>query len=122
VKAAGHERCTASTGICEHITIGHGKLDDLGYWQHGCWTCAREAEKGSRGESYWPGCACWKLTLIMHITKFVMGDRHPVTIYYGPWIEFDKRQFMTVSITCVESWCRQMGYKLDYVAGAAAPE
>lgn len=41
---AGHS-CSVSTGICERLTFGTGKLNDYGYWEHGCPECAHECEK-----------------------------------------------------------------------------
>ena len=49
----GRPECHASTGICERITFGTGKLDEYGYWEHGCDKCARAWEK-LYGEKAWP--------------------------------------------------------------------
>lgn len=60
--------CRASTGIHESdnsdgtpekpwgLTFGSGQLDDYGYWEHGCFACARwhEQEDGVPIKSYWP--------------------------------------------------------------------
>jgi len=41
----GHEKhCTSST-IAEDLSFGYGHLDDNGYWQYGCYECARAHEK-----------------------------------------------------------------------------
>jgi hypothetical protein len=41
----GNKECSASTGICESVTFGSGKLDFYGYWEKPCAICAREFEK-----------------------------------------------------------------------------
>jgi hypothetical protein len=38
-------RCACSNGIHEGTTVGYGELDDHGYWEHGCYLCARELER-----------------------------------------------------------------------------
>ena len=43
--ACGNLLCGVSTGICGGLTFGSGKLDDNGYWEFPCYTCAREFEK-----------------------------------------------------------------------------
>lgn len=35
-----HTKCRASTGICDNITAGQGKLDENGYWEIPCPECA----------------------------------------------------------------------------------
>ena len=61
-------RCSASTGIHERtdadgtaerpwgLTFGRDKLDEYGYWEHGCEACARwhEQANGVPIGSYWP--------------------------------------------------------------------
>ena len=42
---AGHEQCCVSTCIIDCLSFGSGLLDDLGFWQHPCYECAREHEK-----------------------------------------------------------------------------
>lgn len=39
-RPCGNPQCCTSTGIHEGLTFGHGKLDDLGYWEFPCRTCA----------------------------------------------------------------------------------
>ena len=47
--------CACSTGIHEGTTVGYGELDDHGYWEHGCYLCARELERKFPDEgSVWP--------------------------------------------------------------------
>lgn len=41
----GNSDCCVSTGICESLTFGSGKLDEYGYWENECWDCARAWEK-----------------------------------------------------------------------------
>ncbi len=43
--ACGKAKCGVSTGICESLTFGSGNLDFNGYWEHGCYECARQWEK-----------------------------------------------------------------------------
>jgi len=52
----GHDDCACSTGICERLTFGRGKLSDNGYWEIPCDVCARTAESrdGVAVGSYWP--------------------------------------------------------------------
>lgn len=38
-------RCSVSSDMCENLTFGWGKLDDLGYWKHECAPCARAYEQ-----------------------------------------------------------------------------
>lgn len=38
-------KCSVSSDMCENLTFGWGKLDDLGYWQHECVPCARTFER-----------------------------------------------------------------------------
>lgn len=37
--------CNRSEGIHEGLTVGHGEPDDYGYFNHGCYFCAREIER-----------------------------------------------------------------------------
>jgi hypothetical protein len=39
VRACGHN-CFVSSGICEEMTFGRGKLSDSGYWEIPCELCA----------------------------------------------------------------------------------
>jgi hypothetical protein len=45
MSACGHPECAASTGFHDGLTFGRGDLDDHGYWEHPCATCAREWER-----------------------------------------------------------------------------
>lgn len=36
----GNSNCGVSSGICEELTFGHGKLSSSGYWQFPCLKCA----------------------------------------------------------------------------------
>jgi hypothetical protein len=54
LQACGNQNCCCSTGICERLTFGSGALDDYGYWEFPCWTCARDYEKENPGEDAWP--------------------------------------------------------------------
>lgn len=36
--------CGTSTGICDSLTFGRGKLDNYGYWSEPCFECARAFE------------------------------------------------------------------------------
>jgi hypothetical protein len=44
---ADHSRCSYSGGIHDGPTAGRGKLDQWGYWEHPCPTCARALEQRS---------------------------------------------------------------------------
>ncbi len=37
--------CAVSHGICGSLTFGSGELDDYGYWERPCSTCARSFER-----------------------------------------------------------------------------
>lgn len=52
------ENCGTSTGICEGLTFGTGKLDFNGYWEFPCWSCARKHEV-----SHPEAGACWPYDL-----------------------------------------------------------
>ena len=39
-----HASCGFSTGIHGYLTVGHGELDEHGFWEHGCVECARRHE------------------------------------------------------------------------------
>lgn len=45
IRAKGHEHCKTSSGIHECLTFGNGELDGFGFWEKGCYECAREFEK-----------------------------------------------------------------------------
>lgn len=53
-RACRRRDCIVSTGICGHVTFGTGKLDEYGYWEHGCELCARAYEKRNPGKKTWP--------------------------------------------------------------------
>ena len=40
-----HSQCQISTGICESITAGQGKLDDMGYFAFPCPACAARMQE-----------------------------------------------------------------------------
>jgi hypothetical protein len=44
-KTCDNYECSVSSGIHEGLTFGSGKLDDLGFWEKPCGTCARAREK-----------------------------------------------------------------------------
>lgn len=41
----GHERCRTSSTIAETMSFGRGDLDENGFWEYGCYECARAWEK-----------------------------------------------------------------------------
>ena len=41
---ANHEYCRWSSGIHDCLTVGRGRLDEHGFWERGCPTCARKHE------------------------------------------------------------------------------
>lgn len=50
----GNTECCVSTGICETLTFGSGRLDDYGYWEFPCGPCARAWEADNPGGKAWP--------------------------------------------------------------------
>ena len=56
VRPAGHQ-CKVSSGIHDCLTFGTGKLDANGFWESGCYECARAHEE------QFPECGpCWPHT------------------------------------------------------------
>jgi len=53
VAPCGNPKCTASSGICDRPTFGHGLLSTMGYWEHPCFVCARDWEIRFK-EQAWP--------------------------------------------------------------------
>ena len=47
-------KCKVSTTITDAISFGTGNLDEFGFWDHGCDTCARAYEKANPGSEAWP--------------------------------------------------------------------
>lgn len=47
--------CGASLGIHEGPTFGSGQLDDNGYWEIPCYTCAREWDSANPNAE----CPAW---------------------------------------------------------------
>src|SRR5579859_2157173 len=41
-RPCGNPECSSSIGIHEGITFGHGELDEYGYWEFPCRTCAAD--------------------------------------------------------------------------------
>lgn len=56
VRPAGHE-CSTSSNIFEILTFGTGVLDANGFWEHGCYECARSHE-----EQFPEDGPCWPHT------------------------------------------------------------
>lgn len=44
IRPEGH-RCKTSSNVFEILTFGTGKLDEHGFWEHGCYECARAHEQ-----------------------------------------------------------------------------
>lgn len=47
-------KCSASTGICDSMTFGKGRLCNYGYWEFPCFACARAWEADHPGDICWP--------------------------------------------------------------------
>jgi len=62
--------CEISTTISEAISFGKGELDEWGFWEHGCYECARAWEKQfpESGEC-WPHSR--KTLMLNKIQRFV---------------------------------------------------
>lgn len=54
IKPVGHEKCCVSSTVTESLSFGTGELDDYGFWEYGCYECARAWEKQFPEEG-----ACW---------------------------------------------------------------
>jgi len=55
----GHN-CNVSSTISEDLSFGNGELDDNGFWQYGCYECARAHEK-----QFPESGKCWPYSLIL---------------------------------------------------------
>lgn len=55
-RPCGHDDCSVSTGIHDGLTFGRGHLDENGFFDIPCATCARHAEArdGKPVGTYWP--------------------------------------------------------------------
>ena len=52
---AGHEKCKTSSTVMDTLSFGTGELDEHGFWEHGCYECARAHEKQFPEEGIcWP--------------------------------------------------------------------
>jgi len=49
----GH-KCEVSSTVYECLSFGTGELDFNGFWEHGCYECAREHERQFPGDICWP--------------------------------------------------------------------
>jgi hypothetical protein len=50
----GNIDCGVSTGFHDGLTFGSGELDEYGYWEKPCTTCARAYETAHTGYKAWP--------------------------------------------------------------------
>ena len=57
IRPNGHSQCRTSTGIHECLTFGSGRLDEYGFWENGCFECARSWE-----EQFPEDGPCWPHT------------------------------------------------------------
>ena len=57
IRPEGHHLCKTSSTIYESLSFGTGELDDYGFWEHGCYECARAWE-----EQYPEDGECWPHT------------------------------------------------------------
>jgi hypothetical protein len=54
-RACRNPKCSVSTGICESLTFGSGRLSHNGYWEKPCAPCARASElKYPKDGECWP--------------------------------------------------------------------
>ena len=75
VRPASHNRCKVSLGIHDCMTFGYGELDHNGFWEHGCYECARAHEQQFPNDG-----PCWPHTL-KQISEMFPEDR-PNSIYW----------------------------------------
>jgi hypothetical protein len=73
----GNPKCGASSGFCEEVTFGSGKLDTYGYWERPCALCARAFEKANpEFGSCWPFAhISWK-----DLPLFWLETTNPLTL------------------------------------------
>lgn len=97
-KACGNPDCGTSSGICGRVTFGSGKLDDYGYWEHPCRTCA-EAWEARR-----PEAACWPNDYTQPeggagiYFRPLLRDNGKVAICEMQWFDefsYDQKKFLT---------------------------
>jgi hypothetical protein len=50
------DQCGISTGVCERLTVGHGRLSFHGYWEFPCLACAKRIGANPKLAQYgvWP--------------------------------------------------------------------
>lgn len=53
IKPEGHT-CKFSSTIMDTLSVGTGELDQHGFWEHGCYECARAWEKANPNQEVWP--------------------------------------------------------------------
>ena len=53
---ADHSKCGVTSCIAEATSFGRGHCDHLGFWEYGCYHCARKAEQEKLPEhdECWP--------------------------------------------------------------------
>lgn len=65
-------KCSVSTGYHDGLTFGWGKLDDHGYWEHPCPTCARAWEAANPDDA-----PCWPFEKKTENTNCLAGIKCP---------------------------------------------
>jgi len=54
-KDADHSKCLASSCMSEAVSFGRGELDTHGFWEFGCYHCARAWEQNQpEYDEAWP--------------------------------------------------------------------
>jgi len=54
IPACGNPNCCASTTIADQASFGSGELDNNGYWEHPCKTCAKAFKVIYPEKKVWP--------------------------------------------------------------------
>lgn len=123
LKPCGNPDCSTSTGICGSTTFGWGKLDDYGYWEIPCSTCARHYEnlliKGQEsadvftswpypsGEEYFNYCkSAEKLDEKISFWGLFLLEKYPKYVCAGVSVLSYKRLLTYSDITNVPSFSK----------------
>ena len=72
--------CRISTGICGCVTFGRGKLDNNGYFEHGCSICAGVWKRRHPEDDVWPAFED-------KLCEYYWKEKEPYHVYNGQLME-----------------------------------